>query len=180
MITSPKAASGQRDVLGVHGNTAADRRDAARYIHRRAHNPQDEQHLTALLGLTPTDWKETADMKRLTAAEQLAAQHRDDTLAAIVQSSDWDRALVEQAVIAYGTEHAEFSANDMRDLLPEQGAGFLGAAFRALACAGVLVRTGQYVPSTSPSTHGHRIAVYRLHFDYQLRIDRARQAGAAA
>lgn len=120
-------------------------------------------------------------MKRLTAAEKLAAEHRDSTLTAIVQSSDWDRALAEQAVIAYGIEHSDgFSANDMRDLLPEQGAGFLGAAFRALACARVLVHTGEYVPSTSPATHGHRIAVYRLNPDYHFRVLIARTTGVAA
>lgn len=60
MITSPKAASGQRDVLGVHGNTSAERAAAARYIRDHARNPQDEQHLLDLLNLTPAARKEQA------------------------------------------------------------------------------------------------------------------------
>lgn len=102
-------------------------------------------------------------MKRQSPAERLAATRRDDLLADIVdRTSDWDRFLVEQAVFAFGLANDEFSANSMRDVLPELGHGFLGAAFNSLRCSGVLEHTGRYVPSTSEATHGHPIAVWRL------------------
>ncbi|MBQ1164640.1 hypothetical protein KBZ21_42445, partial [Streptomyces sp. A73] len=61
-----------------------------------------------------------------------------------------------------GLQQDEFSANDMRELLPDLAHGHLGAACNALRASGVIEHTGQYVPSTSPTTHGHPIAVWRL------------------
>lgn len=102
-------------------------------------------------------------MKGLTGAERAAAALRDETLADLLAgTSAWDRALVRRAVLAYGREHATLSANDVRPLLPEMGRSLVGVVFRALACSGVLVHTGEYVPSTSPATKGHRIAEYAL------------------
>ncbi|MDX3033925.1 hypothetical protein [Streptomyces scabiei] len=56
----------------------------------------------------------------------------------------------------------EFSCNDLRDVLPELGHGFLGAAINALRNAGIIAHTDRMVPSTQASTHGHRIAVWKL------------------
>lgn len=101
--------------------------------------------------------------RRLTTAERLAATDRDARLADIAaRTNDWDRFLVEQAVWMLGLQQHEFSANDMRELLPEMAHGHLGAAFNALRTSGVIEHTRQYVPSTSPATHGHPIAVWRL------------------
>ncbi|MBQ1164556.1 hypothetical protein KBZ21_41995, partial [Streptomyces sp. A73] len=55
---------------------------------------------------------------------------------------------------------AGLSAISLRGLV--QAHGHLGAAFNALRASGVIEHTGQYVPSTSPTTHGHPIAVWRL------------------
>ena len=91
--------------------------------------------------------------KRLTPAERLAATNRDELLDDIVKrTSDWDRFLVEQAVFCFGLANDEFSANNMREVLPELGHGFLGAAFNSLRTSGVIEHTGRYVPSTSPAT----------------------------
>lgn len=60
MITSPNTPSGQRDVLGVHGNTAAERAAAAAYIRDHANDQADEHLLLDLLGLTPAARKEKA------------------------------------------------------------------------------------------------------------------------
>lgn len=98
----------------------------------------------------------------LTPAERLAAADKDAHLADIVRASTWDRFLVEQAVWMYGLEHGEFSANTIRDVLPELGRGFLGAAINGLRAAGLIEHTGRVVPSTSPATKGHRLAVWRL------------------
>ncbi|GAA0453826.1 hypothetical protein ACFQ2B_27655 [Streptomyces stramineus] len=100
-------------------------------------------------------------IRRLTPAERLAAADKNFTLAAIVERSTWDRFLVEQAVFAFGLERDVFSCNDLRDLLPEQGHGFLGATINALRSAGIIEHVGM-VPSTSGPTHGHRIALWRL------------------
>ncbi|WP_019547614.1 MULTISPECIES: hypothetical protein [Streptomycetaceae] len=99
----------------------------------------------------------------VSVAERLAALDRDATLADIAaRATEWDRHLVLQAVVAVAREHGEFSANLMREHLPELAHGFLGAAISALHNTGVIEPTGVWVPSTSRATKGHRIAVWRL------------------
>ncbi|MGW1015632.1 hypothetical protein [Streptomyces niveus] len=100
--------------------------------------------------------------RRLTVAERHAAADRDLHLADIAAQSAWSQFLVEQAVLVFGSERDTFSANDLRDVLPELGHGYLGAAISALRGGGVIVTTGQLVPSTSPATKGHGIHVWRL------------------
>jgi hypothetical protein len=100
--------------------------------------------------------------KRLSLAERLAADKKHLLLDDIVRQDEWSLLLVEQAVLHFGLRKTEFSCNDLRDVLPELGHGFLGAAINALRAGGVIERTGQYVPSTQASTHGHVIAVWRL------------------
>lgn len=104
--------------------------------------------------------------KRPTPTERLAATRRDDHLADIVaraeRSSSWDRFIVEQAVFTFGLTNDDFSANSMRAVLPDLAHGFLGAAMNGLRAAGILHHTGRYVPSTSPATHGHPVAVWQL------------------
>ncbi|MER7046727.1 hypothetical protein [Streptomyces jumonjinensis] len=101
-------------------------------------------------------------MPHLTVAERLAAADRDFTLAAIADQSEWDRFLVEQAILAVGETRDTFSANDLRTLLPEMGHGYLGAAIKALQAGGIIRPTGAMVPSTSPATKGHRLTVWTL------------------
>ena len=100
--------------------------------------------------------------KRLSLAEQLAADDKNLLLDDIVRSDDWSLFLVQQAVLAFGLDRDEFSCNDLRDALPELGHGFLGAAINALRTAGIIEHTNRMVPSTQVNTHGHRIAVWRL------------------
>ncbi|MGW3428004.1 hypothetical protein ACWDHW_08605 [Streptomyces melanosporofaciens] len=100
--------------------------------------------------------------RHLTPAERLAAVDKNTTLQQIVAASTWDRFLVEQAVYHYGLACDEWSANDLREVLPEMGHGYLGAAINALARGGVIRKTGQLVPSTQASTHGHGIYVWQL------------------
>ena len=105
---------------------------------------------------------ETTRTKHLTPAERLAAADRDATLDRIAEATEWDRFLVERAVFHYGLIRDAFSANDLREVLPEMGHGYLGAAIGALHGAGVIEHTGAVVPSTSPATKGHRLSVWRL------------------
>lgn len=100
--------------------------------------------------------------RHLTVAERLAAADKDLLLADIAGQSSWDQFLVEQAVLAVGQARGTFSANCLRELLPELGHGFLGAAINSLRSGGVIEHTGHMVPSTSPATHGHRLAVWQL------------------
>ncbi|GGV91858.1 hypothetical protein [Streptomyces massasporeus] len=100
--------------------------------------------------------------KRLSVAERLAADEKNLLLDDIVKQSDWSLFLVEQAVLHYGAQRDEFSCNNLRDVLPELGHGFLGAAINALRSGGVIEHTDRMVPSTQANTHAHRIAVWRL------------------
>lgn len=100
--------------------------------------------------------------RRLTVAERLASAEKDIRLETIADQSSWDRFLVEQAVFHFGIRHREFSANCLRDVLPEMGHGYLGAAINSLRTAGLIEHTGRVVPSTLPSTNGHRLAVWQL------------------
>ncbi|MER5584060.1 hypothetical protein ABT090_20810 [Streptomyces asoensis] len=100
--------------------------------------------------------------KRLSLAERLAADEKNLLLEDIVRTDDWSLFLVQQAVLHIGGQRGEFSCNDLRDVLPELGHGFLGAAINSLRNAGVIEHTDRMVPSTQASTHGHRIAVWQL------------------
>ncbi|MEU0783462.1 hypothetical protein ABZ341_18050 [Streptomyces sp. NPDC006173] len=100
--------------------------------------------------------------RRVSVAERLASIKKDALLADIAKHSDWDKFLVEQAVLHFGAKQTTFSCNDVRSVLPDLGKGFLGAAINSLRSANVIAHTGQYVPSTSEATHGHPIAVWEL------------------
>jgi len=122
--------------------------------------------------------------RRVTPAERLASAEKDFLLEEIATQSSWDQFLVEQAVFHFGQRHTDFSCNDLRDVLPELGHGFLGAAINSLRAGGVIAHTGRTVPSTQANTHGHRIGVWEL-TDKGRRIaaqraTRAQQGRAAA
>ncbi|MFI1166504.1 hypothetical protein ACH4UM_23610 [Streptomyces sp. NPDC020801] len=100
--------------------------------------------------------------RRLSVAERLASTEKDALLDDIARHSEWDRFLVEQAVLHFGETRAEWSCNDLREVLPDLGPGFLGAAINSLRTAGVIEHTGRMIPSTQANTHGHRISCWRL------------------
>ena len=109
--------------------------------------------------------------RKLTPAERLASAEKDFLLEEIADQSSWDQFLVEQAVFHFGQRHDDFSCNDLRDVLPELGHGFLGAAINSLRTAGIIAHTGRMVPSTQANTHAHRISVWEL-------TDKGRQIAA--
>lgn len=122
--------------------------------------------------------------KHLSVAERLASTEKDALLDDIVKQSEWSQFLVEQAVFTFCLTNGTVSANDLRDVLPELGHGFIGAAINAMRTAGVIAHTGRMVPSTSAATHGHRLAVWELTdkgraIAAQRRAARAEQSKAA-
>jgi hypothetical protein len=122
-------------------------------------------------------------VRKLTPAERLASAEKDLLLEEIADQSSWDQFLVEQAVFHFGQRHDDFSCNDIRDVLPELGHGFLGAAINSLRTGGIIQHTGRTVPSTQPSTHGHRIGIWTLthqgrRIAAQRRAARTRKAAA--
>ena len=100
--------------------------------------------------------------RRLTVAERLASTEKDALLADITKHSEWDRFLVEQAVLHFGEQYLTWSCNQIREVLPDLGPGLLGAVINSLRGAGIIAHTGQMVPSTQANTHGHRIACWTL------------------
>jgi hypothetical protein len=122
--------------------------------------------------------------RKLTPAERLASADKDLLLEEIADQSSWDQFIVEQAVFHFGQRHDEWSCNDLRDVLPELGHGFLGAVINSLRTGGIIAHTGRMVPSTQANTHGHRIAVWTLttkgrQIAAQRRNARAQQRKAA-
>jgi hypothetical protein len=116
--------------------------------------------------------------KRLSVAERLASTEKDALLDDIAKHSEWDRFLVEQAVLHFGERYMTFSCNQIREVMPDLGNGFLGAAINSLRVAGIIAHTGRYVPSTSAATHGHPIAVWTLTGKGRLIAARRRAARA--
>lgn len=100
--------------------------------------------------------------KRLSVAERLASTAKDQLLEDIARHDEWDRFLVEQAVLHFGEARDEWSCNGIRDVLPNLGPGLLGAVINSLRTAGIIAHTGRMVPSTQANTHGHRIALWTL------------------
>ncbi|MEV7034551.1 hypothetical protein AB0N99_30520 [Streptomyces sp. NPDC093272] len=116
--------------------------------------------------------------RRLTTAERLAAADKDVLLETIAEQSSWDKFIVEQAVFHFGQRHSEWSCNDLRDVLPELGHGFLGAAINSLRNGGIIRHTGRAVPSTQENTNAHRIAVWELTAKgRQIAAERAARVG---
>ncbi|WP_049569128.1 hypothetical protein [Streptomyces sp. SBT349] len=88
----------------------------------------------------------------------------DDQLAAFIDSvSDWDKALIEQAINIFGAHGRPFSMNTFRDLLPEMAHGTAGLVFLSMANRKPppIVEIGK-VRSTSGPTHKKEIGLYVL------------------
>lgn len=71
----------------------------------------------------------------------------------------YDRAIIDQAIVAFAELGQPFSANNLRDLLPDVRTSLLGSRFYAASCAGTIVRVG-VVPSTKENTHHKPIELW--------------------
>lgn len=101
----------------------------------------------------------------MTITPEQAREQANATLAALYATvTDWDTAILNQAIDAIGADGRPFSANDLRAVLPELAHGAAGLFFHSL----VRRRNPRQVvvvdeePSTAESTHGKPIKVYVL------------------
>lgn len=101
----------------------------------------------------------------MTVTPEQAREQANATLAALYANiTDWDVALLNQAIDAIGGDGRPFSMNDVRDVLPDIARGTAGLFFQSL----VRRRNPRQVdivgeePSTAESTHGKAIKVYVL------------------
>lgn len=101
----------------------------------------------------------------MTATPDQARTQANELLATLYENvTDWDTALLDQAIDAIGGDGRPFSMNDVRAVLPELAHGAAGLYFHSL----VRRRNPRQVdivgeePSTAESTHGKPIKVYVL------------------
>lgn len=99
----------------------------------------------------------TAQLDLLALAEQL----RDEGITRTTDADrdGWDTAVIDRAITHLAESGRRFSANDLRQLLPEVRQPLIGARVRAAAQRRQIRRVG-CTASTLPSTHAHPIAVW--------------------
>jgi hypothetical protein len=88
----------------------------------------------------------------------------NDLLAAVYAAiPEWNRDLVEDVVVSFGSDGEPFSANDFRHLLPEVAHQHIGAVLNSMSARrpAAIVPIGE-VRSTAASTHGKPVKVWRL------------------
>lgn len=105
----------------------------------------------------------SARRRRALRAIRVARQLRDAGMA-IAEAADrdgWDRKVIDQAINAFARTGDPFSANDLRDLLPDVRPALIGARFYAASVQGRIVRHRQErVTSTSKSTHHKDVGLW--------------------
>ncbi|WP_255951599.1 hypothetical protein [Streptomyces odontomachi] len=101
----------------------------------------------------------------MTITPDEAREQANQTLAALYANvTDWDTAVLNQAIDAIGGDGRPFSMNDVRNVLPDIAHGAAGLFFHSLIRRRnpvQLIVVGEE-PSTAPSTHGKPIKVYKL------------------
>lgn len=98
----------------------------------------------------------TPEQAREQANKQLAALYANVT--------DWDEAILDQAILAIAGDGRRFSANDLLVVIPELGRGVAGLYFAGLThrrSPQILSRIG-FEPSINPKAHGKPVNVYQL------------------
>ncbi|NUU21745.1 MAG: hypothetical protein HOV68_09560 [Streptomycetaceae bacterium] len=119
----------------------------------------------------------------MTLTPEQAREQANAVLAVLYANvTDWDEAILDQAIDAIGGDGRPFSMNDVRAVLPELAHGTAGLFFHSL----VRRRHPRQVmvideePSTAESTHGKPIKVYRLSAERLEDIAARAQQGRAA
>jgi hypothetical protein len=102
-------------------------------------------------------YTEQGDLLALAAALEArdeAFNSLDDT-----DRSQWERSVIQQAIRTVAARGHKFSANDVRELLPDVNRNRIGREFARAASDGVIEWAGME-RSTDKGTHGHRINVW--------------------
>jgi hypothetical protein len=77
--------------------------------------------------------------------------------------SEWDKALIEQAIQIFGIDGRPVAMNDLRDLLPPMAWGMAGRVILSMLNRKIPpIREIAQVRSTSTCTHRKRIGLYVL------------------
>lgn len=101
----------------------------------------------------------------MTQTPEQARQQANELLAALYATVGvWDEAILDQAILAIAGDGRRFSANDLLDVIPEQGRGVAGLYFAGLThrrSPQVLVIVGTE-PSINPKAHGKPVNIYDL------------------
>lgn len=101
----------------------------------------------------------------MTTTPEQARERANATLAALYANvTDWDQAVLDQAVLAIAGGNRPFSANDLWAVLPPMGRGVIGLYFSSLSkrrAPQVLKHVG-YEPSVNPKAHGKPVNLYLL------------------
>lgn len=75
-------------------------------------------------------------------------------------STEEQRAAIDRVIDEYAAAKVPFSLNDIRDRLPAARPNLRGARVMNAAKHGLIVDTKETVPSTLPSTRGHKLTVW--------------------
>lgn len=98
-----------------------------------------------------------------TVAEKIAAaraeMHAGMALAETGDQADWDRKLIDQAIAAFAITGEPFSANDLRDLLPDVRTTLMGSRFYAASVREEIRKVGD-ATSTKKNTHAKPVALW--------------------
>lgn len=112
----------------------------------------------------------TPEEARTQANELLAAMYATVT--------DWDEAVLDQALLAIAGGNRPFSANDFWNIVPDMGRGAAGLYFGALSRRSnprVLLKVGEE-PSVNPAAHGKPVNLYEITTEGRAFIDARRAA----
>lgn len=85
--------------------------------------------------------------------DAIAARDAGIARAEASEITNWNRALIDQAIDAFAATGRPFSANDLRDLLPDVPGPLMGARFQHAANNRKVIRFTGYVTSTKKNTH---------------------------
>jgi hypothetical protein len=101
----------------------------------------------------------------MTLTPEQARAEANATLAAMYKTvTDWDTALLDQAILAIASDGQPFGMNDVRTVLPEDACKRAGLYFHSLIAleSPLILRPVGEVPSVNPKAHGKKVGIYRL------------------
>lgn len=92
-------------------------------------------------------------------AEARAARDEGMAQAEDADRAHWDRKVIDQAIDAFADAGRPFSANDLRELLPDVRPALIGSRFMAASVGGRILRVGR-TTSTKANTHAKDVALW--------------------